>query len=336
MTIREIAEIAGVSPSTVSNVINNKKNVSEETRERILSIIKENNYEIKKRKIEEERTSIVFLKYRTHGMAVNQNQGFIASIVDSIQKECSRFNFDLQIVNANPRNIDLVIDYINKSKTPGVIFLATEYLTGKDNFIKNIEVPMVVLDNSLRKEEFDSVLMDNRRISIQSVKYLYELGHRKIGYVKSSLEIDNLTERYVGYKEAMDSFGLEALKPIEVTPTFSDAYKELSENFHKINRKKYDALVCNFDILALATLRVLKENKIKVPEDISIIGVDDIAYSSMVVPSLTTIKISREALAYYVVDQLVKRIEGLSTPHVTIKVMGELVIRESTEKGKKC
>lgn len=331
MTIREIAQIAGVSAATVSNVINGKGNVSEETRKHVMSIINKYNYTAKKKKNKESKGSIVFLKYRTHGKAVNENQGFIASIMDNIQKQCSMFSYDLQIVNATPLNIDGEIESINRDRPSGVIFLATEYLTGIDDFIKNIEVPLVAIDNSLRNEEYDSVLMDNRRISIQSVKYLYSIGCRKIGYVKSSLDIDNLTERYLGYIESMNSLGLEPLEPIEVTPTLMEAYKELSEKFDEIDWKQYDALVCNFDSLALATIRVLRENGIKIPDDISIIGVDDIPYSSIVVPSLTTIKISRSALAYYVVDQLIKRIDGLDTPPVTIKIMGELVKRESTK-----
>lgn len=332
MTIRELAEIAGVSASTVSNVINNRGNISDETRLHVKSIIEKYNYKVKKKRTVKDKGSIIFLKYRTHGKAVNENQGFIASIVDHIQKQCSKFKYDLHIINASPQNIREEIENINRILPAGVIFLGTEYLTGKDSFVKDIKVPFVVLDNSLRNEEQDSILMDNRRISIQSVNYLYEIGCRKIGYIKSNLEIDNLTERYIGYIESMHALGLKPMEPITLTPTLMEAYNELSEKFDKIDWSNYDALVCNFDSLAIASIRVLQENGIKVPDDISVIGVDDIPYSSMVVPALTTIKISRSALAYYVVDQLIKRIEGLDSPKVTIKIMGELIARESTKK----
>lgn len=334
MTIREIAEIAGVSAATVSNVINNRGNISEETRLYVKSIIEKYNYKVRKPKKKKEKGSIVFLKYKTHGKAVNENQGFIASIIDHIQKQCRNFRYDLQIVNAKPETIHREIESINNAMPSGVIFLGTEYLTGKDSFLKEIKLPLVVLDNSLRNDEYDSVLMDNRRISIQSVNYLYELGCRKIGYVKSNLEIDNLTERYVGYIESMHALGIKPMEAIKVTPTLMEAYNELNDLFDKVDWSKFDALVCNFDSLAIATIRVLQEHGIRIPEDISIIGVDDILYSSMVVPALTTIKISRSALAYYVVDQLIKRINGLESPNVTIKIMGELIVRESTRKQK--
>ena len=102
MTIREIAAQAGVSPAAVSLVINNKKGVSEETRKRILSVMEESGYSPAVRKKGEKPLKIVVLKYRVHGIAFEENQGFIASIVDRIESECRHHGYDLLMYNCEP------------------------------------------------------------------------------------------------------------------------------------------------------------------------------------------------------------------------------------------
>ncbi len=99
MTIREIAHLAGVSPAAVSLVINNKKGVGEETRRRVQSVIDEYGYvaPVQKRKLK--RFRLVIAKYHTHGMTIEENQGFIAAVIDQIESECRRFAFDLVMCN---------------------------------------------------------------------------------------------------------------------------------------------------------------------------------------------------------------------------------------------
>lgn len=334
MTVREIARLAGVSASTVSNVINDRSNVSAETKKNVRQLLQKYNYTAKKRS-RANKMNIIFLKYRIHGKAVDENQGFISSIVDNIERLCRKNGYDLSIVNANPDNIEDEIKIINEAKPAGVIFLGTEYISGSSKFLNEIKPPLISMDNSMRTEDIDAILMDNRKISYMIISYLHSMGHKKIGYIKSNLEISNLSERYLGYLENMPAFKMQPMEPIEVSPTMIEAYKELSAMAKDIDFKKYDALICDFDSIAIAAIRVLNETGIKIPEQISVIGVDNIPYSSMVVPSLTTISISRYAMAYFVVDRMMKRIAGIDTPSITVKIDGELVVRESTARRSK-
>jgi LacI family transcriptional regulator len=101
MTIREIANLAGVSPAAVSLVINNKKGVSEETRQRVQSVIDEHNYVVPGQKHvgKPKRFRLCVVKFRTHGIAIEENQGFIASIIDQIESKCRHYGYDLAMVN---------------------------------------------------------------------------------------------------------------------------------------------------------------------------------------------------------------------------------------------
>ena len=126
MTIREIAALAGVSPAAVSLVINNKKGVSDETRKRILSVMEESGYSPSVRKKSVRPLRIVVLKYRVHGIAFEENQGFIASIVDRIESECRHYGYDLMMYNCEPETATATIRDMMNAAPDGVILIATE------------------------------------------------------------------------------------------------------------------------------------------------------------------------------------------------------------------
>lgn len=329
MTVRDIARLANVSPATVSNVINNRPGVSAETRDKIIKIIKDSNYRVK-RKPNISTRNVLFLKYMSHGKAVNDNKGFITALIDGIEKKCHDYEFDLTFMNAYPDTIEETIRRINDNKPDGVIFLATEYRSGVDNFVKDIKAPTVALDNSMNYDEIDTVLMNNRRIIHMILNYLTRLGKERILYIKSNEQIDNLDERYLYFKDYILRNGLNLYEPIEVTPTLLGSYNDISEKFNQISWNNYDSIVCDLDAIALGILRVLDERKIKVPKDISVVGIDNIPYSSISKPFLTTVDISKKEIGKRVVSLLHRRILGDKFPHTVVKIDGKLIVRNST------
>ena len=129
MTIREIANLAGVSPAAVSLVINNKKGVSEETRRRVQTVIEENNYTVPGQKRvsgKPKRFRLCVIKFRAHGIALEENQGFTASIIDRIESECRRFDFDLVMCNCEPAMAATTIRGLMENPPDGVIMIGTE------------------------------------------------------------------------------------------------------------------------------------------------------------------------------------------------------------------
>lgn len=329
MTIREIASIAGVSPATISLVLNNKKGISEETRRHVRRIIDEYSYSPPRLK-RVARCRIIFIKYRTHGMAVEENQGFIASIIDQIESECRHFSYDLSMCNCSAQTVRDIFRDIAESKPDGIIFLGTELTPDYYHLLDEIDVPLVVLDNRMQNKFIDSVVMDNLSIASDAVHYLHSLGHRSIGFWQSSANISNLKDRHAGYQMAMESLGLTPQKPVMLTPTLSGAYTDMKELLQSGCFDPRGAFFAANDTVAIGAIKALVEGNISIPRQLSVIGVDDIPYSSVTMPPLTTIRLSRSTLGTLAVDLIRKRIRNPQWPAVHIAVSGRLIARGST------
>lgn len=334
MTIREIAVLAGVSPAAVSLVLNNKKGVSSETREKIQMVLKEHNYKPNSKKKRAPSYKIRFIKYSTHGMAVEENQGFIASIIDKIESECRRYSYNLIMLGCDNSNIKETIEMIVHNPLDGVILLGTEFDAANASLFKDIKEPLIVLDHSMEFENVDSLVMDNACIANAAVNYLYSLGHKDIGYFQTSVTLSNFTERYCGYLRALSRLGLETPEPVLLTPTLKGAYADMKKYLENGKYRPHGAVLAGNDTIAIGAAKAIQEAGYKIPEDISIIGVDDIPFSSMTVPPLTTMRISRSALGMLTVNLLRERIRHPELPPMHTRITGLLVERESTAEYK--
>ncbi len=333
MTIREIANLAGVSPAAVSLVINNKKGVSEETRRRVLAVIEENNYIVpkqKRRTYKPKRFRLCVIKFRTHGIALEENQGFIASIIDQIESECRHYGYDLAMVNCEVSTAEETLKEVMNTPPDGVILIGTELRENNYGILDILTIPTIVLDNSMRNLHHDSVVMDNEIISAEAVRYLYELGHREIGYLRFSIPIINCEERYEGYLRQMDVFGLTPSEPIMITPTLNGSFKDMKRMLETDGFVPRGAYVADNDTVAIGVMKAIREAGYRIPEDVSIIGVDDIPFSAMTMPALTTMRISRSAMGTLAVDMLRKRIKYPKWPSMHMRLSSRLVVRGST------
>jgi DNA-binding LacI/PurR family transcriptional regulator len=329
VTIRDIAKEANVSAATVSLVINNKNGVSEKTRNRVWKIVDKYNYrpsvQSKKKEL-----NIAILKYRVHGMAIEENQGFIASILDRIEHECHKCSCKTISRNCNAEHMASCIEEINRDEIDGVIAIGTELAQKDYNYFFKFRPPVIVVDNSMVNYPFDSITMDNFSIMREAVLHLYALGHRQIGYLKSNRPISNLDERYEGYCRIIKELGLPRTQPISLTPTLNGAYADMTEYIKKEHSLKPSAVVADNDSIAIGAQKALIEAGFKLPEELSIVGVDDIPFSAVTTPSLTTMRISRSAMGALAVDLLRNRIEHPNWPTMRFKVDGSLIVRNST------
>ncbi|MCL1854316.1 MAG: LacI family transcriptional regulator [Clostridia bacterium] len=330
MTIREIATMAGVSPAAVSLVLNNKKGVSEDTRRRVQSCIDENGYALPSQRRKGKRFRLALVKYRTHGIAIEENQGFIASIIDQIEAECRRFAFDLVMWNCEAKTAELTLRELMGRPPDGVIFIGTELGAGDHGLLRIIDsVPLVVLDNSMAYEDVDSVVMDNAHIAAAATRYLYELGHRHIGYFKFDISIRNCEERYEGYLRELRRLGLQPPPPVLLRPTLGGSYEEMKRLLRDHAYVPAGAVVSDNDTVALGAVKAIREAGYRIPEDMSIIGVDDSPFSAVAMPALTTMRISRAALGTLAVDTIRRRITQPDWPGMHVQITGSLVVRSS-------
>lgn len=333
MTIREIANLAGVSPAAVSLVINNKKGVSEETRRRVQMVIEENNYIVPEHKrggSKRKRFRLCVVKYFTHGIAIEENQGFVASIIDQIESKCRHYGYDLSMVNCNEGTAEETLRELMNAPPDGVILMGTELRESAYPLLNVITVPTVVLDNGMSDVHIDSVVMDNEAIVGEAVRYLHSIGHRDIGYICFSLPIRNCEERYQGYLREMKKLGLDTPKPAYVMPTLKGAYRDMKRLLEEQAYVPRGAVVADNDTVAIGVMKAIQEAGYRIPEDVSIIGVDDSPFSAMTMPALTTMHISRSAMGALAVDTLRKRIKTPDWPSMRMRLAARLVVRGST------
>ena len=333
MTIREIAAIAGVSPATVSLVLNDKKGVSAQIRDRVKKVLEENNYSPQQKK-KSAKFSIRFIKFSAHGMAVEENQGFIGSIIDKIESECRCHSYNFVMSGCDNSTLKETLQMAASNPLDGVILLGTEFDSANFQMIRDIKAPVVVLDNSMQYENIDSVVMANAGVAASAVNYLYGLGHRKIGYFQTSVSISNFAERYSGYLDALSKLGLTPPEPVLLTPTLKGAYADMKKHLDSGAYVPEGAVFADNDTIAIGAAKALQESGYSIPDDISIIGVDDIPFSSMTVPPLTTIRISRSMMGLQTVKLLRERIKHPDWPFVHLLISGELVERGSTAPAK--
>jgi len=334
MTIREIANLAGVSPAAVSLVINNKKGISEETRRRVMTVIEENNYIVpgqKRSANKPKRFRVCVIKFRTHGIALEENQGFIASIIDQIESECRHYGYDLAMVNCEVATAEETLREVMNTPPDGIILMGTELQENDYKLLDLLTVPLVVLDNSMSDLHLDSVVMDNESISAEAVRYLFDLGYRDIGYIRFSVPVRNCEERYQGYLREMKRLGLTVPQPTSLMPTLNGSYKDMKRLLEEGLYVPHGACVADNDTVAIGVMKAIREAGYRIPEDLSIIGVDDIPFSAMTMPALTTMRISRSAMGTLAVDTLRKRIKSPNWPSMHMRLAARLVVRGSTK-----
>lgn len=334
MTVREIANLANVSPTTVSIVLNNKSGVGEETRKKVLKIAEEGGYRLKQREQPKEaRKSIRFIRYREDGMLTERNGDFIARVMDGIELEAREKGFELKITNVTTSSIKDIISFINEEMSDcGIIFLGTEFMPESADILKLFKMPVVVIDNEMKYTEIDSVDMCNRDIIYTAIKHLYDLGHRKIGHIKSAKRTSNLKERSIQYKMVMEEFGLE-LNPeftYSAQPELEMAYETIKKELGLRKCELPTAFFADNDVLAIAAMKALKETGVKIPDDISVIGIDDLAISSACEPALTTMKVHKMTMGRVAVRRLIELLDNWDAGANKIYVGSVLVVRDST------
>ncbi|MDF2612310.1 MAG: transcriptional regulator, LacI family [Clostridia bacterium] len=327
MTIKEIAEMAGVSQSTVSLALNNKGAVKEETRQIILEIANRHGYN-KKNNVP--RRNVLLVKYINSGVSVDKNGDFIARVVDAIECTASNCGYNVVIKNVIADQLDKELDNVLFDEFSGMIFLATEADDEAVEILRKVSVPIVTVDNMFENSNIDSVVMDNYSGIYDAVHYLYSLGHRQIGYIDSTINISNMIQREAGYRKALKKLDLCYDKKYVATvlPTLEGAYQNMLEYLEGAESLPTAYVAAN-DTMAIGVVKALKQYDIKVPEQVSVVGFDDIPFCVILDSPLTTMRVEKEKLGEMAIKLLDEKINSPSDTYMKILVQPKLVVRES-------
>ena len=343
MTNRELAKKIGVSPATLSLVINNRPGISAETRVRVLAKIKELGLDsIVKTETSPAAaaadSSICFVVYKRHGNILDQSPFFLY-IMESVASCAHMHGYNLLFFSIDRRSpMEGQLARLAQTGCKGAVVFATEMLEDDVPFLADLPFPSVVLDNDFPLMNMDSVAINNTLGTFQAVEHLVSMGHKSIGYLKSHVFINSFDERTTGFGEAMRHFGLRFAQEhvFELDYSEEGSYQDFKKIL--VSRPHLPtAFVTDDDTIASGAIKALSEIGVSVPDDISIVGFNDRPLCEQSKPRLTTVRVPKYAFGAMAIDLLIKRINdnGVrsdSIRSIKYRVGTELMIRESVSR----
>lgn len=333
VTARDVAKRAGVSPATVSLVFRGKPGVGKETRERVFACAKELGFEYEAPEQPRSTSTILLVIYKRHGHVVGDTP-FFEELVKGVSDATYKHGYHRLSVSyfyAGESKTEQ-LKAIRSVKCAGIILLATEALAGDVTQFEHLGVPLVLLDSWFPSKRLDSVVIDNTRAAFEAVHYLSRAGHTRIGYLHAGVSIRNFLERQAGFVSAIREFAPEsAAQPqiVRVGSSIESAYDDMCA-YLDTNPELCSAYFADNDIVAVGCMRALSEHGVRMPEDVSIIGFDDMPYCETVTPRLTTMLVPKPAMGELAVKRLVELIRK-ETLGETIRtaVLPKIIERDS-------
>lgn len=303
--VREISRKTGFSPATVSNALNHKRGVNKETAALILRVARELGYERPDR-VE----NVNFVLARKSGEVLDEGT-FHPGVIEGVERAASAqglstiyTTIELSDRQAAARQ---AYDLTHNSDT-AVVLLGTEMAEEDYDLFKNPTAPFVVVDGWSDHSFFDCIVTSNENSAFRAVSYLIKMGHREIGYIYGSCRIKNFPLRERGWRRALREAGLPVNPDfsVEVGTTVGTAREAMKA---WLSRKPVlpTAFFVENDIMALGCMRAMNEQGIRIPEDVSVVGFDDLSFASIANPPLTTMRVPNREMGELAVETVINR-----------------------------
>ncbi len=328
-TIKDVARLAKISHTTVSNVLNNTGYVSEETRQKVLQAIELLNYE-------KNAVAISMKTQKSHVIGVvisdNSNPNF-ALAVKGIESVATQRGYNVILCNTDQdvAKESAQMKILSERQVDGVIIsVARENVEHLDGFMKK-ERPIVFINRSPDRLYGDMVLNDNFKGGYDAVSYLISLGHKQIGIVGCSPEYNTGRMRLEGYLSALKANAIQPDDSLIIKSTVRNVEQGYAAALEILNKpQKPTAIFCATYYSTLGVLKVMKQMNLLVPADISVIGFDDPEWSECFNPPLTTVGQPLWAMGRIAAETLIDRIEKRrNDPFQVIQLSPTLNIRLS-------
>ncbi len=329
LTIREIADMAGVSIATVSRVLNGRADVSDETRDAVRRVIQEQGYTANRhaRGLSAGRTGLVGvlvpLVYPVYFSAI------LAGASEAL------YEHEMRVVlsptqHEHAREVSL-LDRLMHGATDGALIVLPEESSDELERALDGGYPFVVVDPLLPLDErIPSVSAAHMSGADQAMRHLLSLGHRRIGAITGPPGWVATEDRRRGYRAALASAGIELDPALEVEADF-----EITEGEHAAGtlldmRNRPTAVFAFNDNIAIGTMRAAHARGLRVPDDLSVVGFDDVEHATIVTPQLTTVRQPLAEMGRTAVSLLVRLLENQSFETLQFQLATRLVVRDST------
>lgn len=320
-TLKDIAKIAGVSPGTVSKVINNYPDVGENTRKKIVEVLQRTGY-ISNQLITKKKIIGVI-----YGGRINFNHPFFIDVIDSFGKEIGLLDYDLLLFNNDGSNDYLV--RCEEAEIAGCIIMGGDEMQSSIYDIDQSNIPCIGIDIKLTGNKSGYLMTDNIYMGKKVIEHFYLLGHREIGYIGGLQETITGRERTTGFLKAMSEFGLTVKEDWIIYGDFTEesGYKVMGELLSKKNSLP-SAIFIASDNMAFGAMTAIEEYGLSIPEDIAIIGCDDIEISRYINQPLTTMRQDKQRIGRLAAHMLKDLDEGVMNSS-SVMIDSELIIRST-------
>lgn len=324
INIRQISELTGFSPATISKALNGKKGIRKETLQIILAAADQLGYHTA-----EKISKIYLINFQTANSS--PSSFFHHFILSGVEKKARESGLEtvLVLLDRSSQDFHQSIQELTHDPCAHLILTGTG-MTEEDYLLfQNSKNRVVIMDGWSRLCSFPAVAIDNASIALDAVSLLYKNGHRKIGYVRSIHRLQNFQERESGFRNALFQFGIPYRSDYVVdVPIPVDEACFCMENYLLKHPDHPTAFLAENDFIAIAASRGIVQAGYRIPDDISIIGIDDNEYAQLENPPLTTFRIHMESIGELAVIQLLS-LPSHSFPKCKTLVSANLVERAS-------
>jgi DNA-binding LacI/PurR family transcriptional regulator len=325
--MQDVADLLHVSKQTVSAVVNNKPGITEETRARVLDAIAQVNYrtDLRARSL---RTG------RTHSLAfvvADISSPVAGAMANAADERAYADHYSLVLYNTHDdlQREQFSIDSILQRAVDGVMFVSARDQSTAVAKLDTAGIPMVVIDRVPSDYVGAAVVLDNIAAGRMAAEHLLELGHRECAHIGRPRDTHIARERLDGYCDALQAAGAPG-PAVELADDWhlSSGYDAMRKLLDR--GAAFSAVYCAGDQLALGAMRALREAGIRIPEQVSVVGTDDIEYAAYFEPPLTTVRQPIEAMATQGLELLLNLLSGEESTAKRIVVEPQLVVRAST------
>jgi LacI family transcriptional regulator len=328
VTIKDVARESGVNISTVSRALNNSYGVNDETRQHVLAVANRLQYR-------PNRVARGLVTGRSHSLALilsDIRNPFFAELARGAEDAASAANCDLVLCNSD-LDADKQMQYVQsllEKRVDGILMNSVSALSREQQAqLAACEVPIVLLNRSASSRAFSTVCADNEAGGALAANYLLGLGHRTLAHITGPRQHGNLSDRTRGFVRALEA-ARDPVEPVVLHGTFNFAggaalTRKVLENYPGVT-----AIFAANDVMAFGAVRAILDRGLRIPEDISLMGFDNIEFSSVMYPPLTTIHQPKYQMGHAAVEILLRLARDKQKQMPEQRILGvELIERQS-------
>ncbi len=327
--MREVAERAGVSVTTVSHVMNRTRFVAPQTRRRVLDAIRDLSYykDAHARRLAVGRSDFF-------GLIVSDIQNpFFPEIISSFETAALEKRFDVLLCNTNydTKRTEAAVRKMIENKVRGVAVMTSEFSSTLSEELTSNQVAVVFLDLGRVQPYMSNIRVNYSDGIFEAIKHLHDLGHEDIAFIAGPQLLRSAVIRREAFIDALEQWGLPSDRTLESNHKVDGGIAAVQVLLQ--SDRLPTAILCSNDLTAIGAMSALQEAGLCVPDDVSVVGFDDIYFSRIAVPPLTTVGLSRERLGKLALEALHKMLRNKKRRGAEYVVGTQLAVRKSTARA---